>query len=107
MHCRAQLHEWGLLWTITTVAGGAVWFLDESSYRNLWCIGSSVMATIFPYNILSMMPDANRLLNNTVIKKLGVSWVRTKLDAYDKQHMYRTFVGLFVLGLWLYVMTKP
>ena len=61
----------GGLWTLTTVAGVAVWFLDESSYRHLWCIGSSVMATIFPYNMFIMMPDANRLLNDTVIKEQG------------------------------------
>ncbi|XP_052092388.1 uncharacterized protein LOC127728825 [Mytilus californianus] len=65
------------------------------------------MATIFPWTMLIMMPDANRLLKDTALREQGGNWVRAKLDAYNKQHMYRSVVGLSVFGLWLYAISKP
>ncbi|XP_052095023.1 uncharacterized protein LOC127730601 [Mytilus californianus] len=96
----------GGLGMIATVTGGAVWFLDESRNRHLWCIGSSVMATIFPWTVFIMKPDINRLLNDNVLREQGGDWVRTKIDAWNKQHMYRSLVGLSVFGLWLYAISK-
>ena len=37
---------------------------------------------------------------------LGGDWVRTKIDAWNKQHMYRSLVGLSVFGMWIFAISK-
>jgi ornithine cyclodeaminase/alanine dehydrogenase-like protein (mu-crystallin family) len=44
-----------------SVSGAAVYLLDESDNRNLWIIGSGVMASIFPWTMIVMMPDIKKL----------------------------------------------
>jgi ornithine cyclodeaminase/alanine dehydrogenase-like protein (mu-crystallin family) len=39
----------------TVVSGAAVYLLDESDNRNLWIIGSGVMASIFPWTMIVMI----------------------------------------------------
>ena len=90
----------------TVVSGAAVYLLDESDNRNLWIIGSGVMASIFPWTMIVMMPDIKRLLKDNVVREQGGDWVRTKIEAWNKQHMFRSLVGVSVFGMFLYAINK-
>ena len=62
----------------TVVSGTAVYLLDESDNRNLWMIGSGLMASIFPWTMIVMMPDINRLLKDNVVREQGKTFLSMK-----------------------------
>ena len=59
----------------TVASGAAVYLLDESDNRNLWILGSGLMASIFPWTMIVMMPDIKRLLEDNVVRDQGMTFL--------------------------------
>jgi len=62
----------------TVASGAAVYLLDESDNRNLWILGSGLMASIFPWTMIVMMPDIKRLLEDNVVRERGKTFLSMK-----------------------------
>ncbi|KAL5006209.1 hypothetical protein ScPMuIL_015015 [Solemya velum] len=84
-------------------AGGlpalAVFYLDKSDSRKLWAIGAGIFFTIYPWTSLVMMSDIQQAKKDDVIEKKGPGWTTKALEAWNRQHMYRSLAGLTAFGI--------
>lgn len=103
---RAKLFQGGMALLVTTT-GCLVYYLDEDSDRRmLWLVGSGIMISVWPWTLLAMKPDINKLLKDDVIETAGETWVRDHIVRWNNLHMVRTVLGASAFGIFMYAMLK-
>ncbi|XP_061179116.1 uncharacterized protein LOC133187733 [Saccostrea echinata] len=108
---KTLLNEWRLCYTLSrkyqgklailgSTSAAAVWYFSNASdHRWLWLAGGLTFISVWPWTLLVMIPDINRLLDESVLERKGETWVREKIQVWNKRHAVRSVVSSLAFDL--------
>lgn len=98
-YTRARLIQ-GKFAVLGVASGLVVYFLSEKGEHHcLWLAGSLSMLSILPWTRLVMMPDINQLKEKDILDRKGETWVREKINLWNKLHAFRTITSGLAFNL--------
>ncbi|XP_062606108.1 uncharacterized protein LOC134277217 [Saccostrea cucullata] len=95
-----------LMWSMTATSGAVYYLSPSSPVRNLWLVPVGACVLLFFYTVIVIGPEQKILLENDVISKKGIDWVKQATSRWIRRHYIRVVVILITFVVTLYAAVK-